>query len=80
MAMSGVRESRKEASIDGNTLLNLSGPPAASLARKSLSNTSRGGVHKALIEDCVGTSIGLLRGVEQVGSSSCSTEKTTSQS
>jgi hypothetical protein len=48
MAMSGVRESRKEASIDGNTLLNLSGPPAASLARKSLSNTSRGGVHKGL--------------------------------
>ena len=55
MVVSGVRESRKEASTDWNTLFSLSGPPAAFLARNSLSNTSSDGVHNALIEFWVGT-------------------------
>lgn len=44
MVVRGVRESRKEASTDWNTLLSLSDPPAAVLARNSSSSTSRGGV------------------------------------
>lgn len=55
MMVRGVRESRKEASTDWNTLLSLTGPPTACFARNSLSNISSGGVHKAIIEDGVGT-------------------------
>lgn len=70
---SDAGESVKESS--GNTLLSFSGPLAAFFDRNSFSKMSRDGAHRALIDDSVGTSIDLLRGVEHVGSSSCAPQR-----